>query len=334
MSTTNGANHAVLEAQAPVTSSRQALTPDLVIQRANEIRAFNRFYTQKIGVLQEGYLETPYPLTVMRLVFELGDRGEAIAADLARDLNLDQGYLSRLVARLKRDGMVAAHPAARDRRQFVLSLTAAGQAMFERANQQSQDDFVGLLQTMPDGDQRALVDSLRKAGALLGAPDRTSPPMIVLREHQPGDMGWILEAHGAIYAREYGFDARFEALAAEVVSQFLRTFDAARERCWIAERDGERVGCVAVVRASDDVAKLRILLVDPRVRGQGLGRTLVRECIRFARATGYRTMVLWTVDILEGARRIYESEGFRLVDQERFDGFGPTLTSQHWELAL
>jgi len=305
---------------------------DRIARRAAAIRRFNRLYTQRIGILEEGYLDTDYPLAAVRLVFELGDRGEAIAADLARELNLDPGYLSRLVNRLRRDGMLSRRPAPRDRRQSVLSLTDRGREVFEMVNRRSQDDIGSLLTSMPEADQRRLVEALGVAGRLLG--DVYPAPVVVLREHRPGDMGWVVQAHGALYADEFGWDERFEALVAEITAGFLRAFDPARERCWIAERDGSPVGCVFVVRQDDEVAKLRLLLVDPSARGGGLGRTLVRECIRFARAAGYRRMVLWTNDVLIGARRIYEAEGFSITDQTPHADFGKPMVGELWELAL
>lgn len=302
--------------------------------RAESVRAFNRFYTQKIGLLRADYFEAPYPLPLMRVIFELGRHGEAIAADLARDLALDQGYLSRLVKRLRRDGLVAAAPSTEDRRQQRLTLSERGLEVFAAADRRSAADVMTLLETMPEPDQQRLVAKLEGAGRLLGSRDTAAGPVVILREHRPGDMGWIVEANAVVYARDYGFDGRFEATVAEVVAAFLRDYNPARERWWIAERDGERVGCVAIARASDEVAKLRMLLVEPAARGLGLGRTLVRECIRFAREAGYRTLTLWTVDILAGARHIYESEGFRIVATEPFNGFGPSITSETWELAL
>jgi len=308
--------------------------PDNIVQRANAIRAFNRLYTQTIGVLQEGYLDTSYPLAAVRIIFELGEREQAIAADLGRDLNLDQGYLSRLVQRLKRDHVIARRPAEHDRRQSVLSLTKHGQAVFDHVNARSEHDFVTLLEAMPERDQRELVNSLQSAGRLLGGPEVHRAPVTVLRDHRPGDMGWVVQAHGAIYAREFGWNARFEALVAEIVAGFLRAIEPARERCWIAERDGAPVGSVFVVRHTDEIAKLRLLLVDPAVRGHGLGRTLVRECIRFASSSGYQRLMLWTNDILSGARHIYETEGFALVERTPHSDFGPPMMGETWELVL
>jgi len=308
------------------------MNDDRIARRAAAIRRFNRLYTQRIGILEEGYLDTDYPLAAVRLVFELGDRGEAIAADLARELNLDPGYLSRLVNRLRRDGMLGRRPAPHDRRQSVLSLTDRGREVFETVNRRSQEEIGALLASMPEADQRRLVEALGVAGRLLG--DVYPAPVVVLREHRPGDMGWVVQAHGALYADEFGWDERFEALAAEIVAGFLRTFDPAWERCWIAERDGIPVACVFVVRQDDEVAKLRLLLVDPSARGGGLGRTLVRECIRFARAAGYRRMVLWTNDVLAGARRIYEAEGFSITERTPHADFGKPMVGELWELAL
>lgn len=299
--------------------------------RAQAVRRFNRLYTRRIGVLAEGYLDTPWPLAAVRIVFELGDRGEAIAADVARDLSLDPGYLSRLINRLRREGLIERRAAAHDRRQSVLTLTGRGREIFETVNQRSQDDISALLASMSDGDQRRLVQSLETAAGVLG--DRQTP-VVVLREHRPGDMGWVVQAHGALYAEEFGWDARFEALVAEIVAGFLRQFDPARERCWIAERDGIQVGSVFVVRQDDETAKLRLLLVDPSARGSGLGRTLVRDCVRFARGAGYGRLVLWTNDVLAGARRIYEAEGFQITEQTPHMDFGIPMVGELWELAL
>jgi DNA-binding MarR family transcriptional regulator/N-acetylglutamate synthase-like GNAT family acetyltransferase len=307
---------------------------DILATRADSVRAFNRFYTQKIGVLDEGYLDTGYPVAALRVVFEIGQRGQAIAAGLARDLDLDQGYVSRLVKRLRRDGLVDTAPSPIDRRQAVLSLTDEGQSLFARIDQRSTADATALLAPLPGADQARLVAALREARQLLGDASPAPPPMVILREPRPGDFGWIVEAHGVLYHREHGFDARFEATAAEVVAAYLRAHDPERERWWIAERDGERVGCVGVTRGSESVAKLRLLLVDPGARGHGLGRTLVRECMRFARDAGYRTLTLWTVDVLAAARHIYASEGFRLVHAEPYDGFGRAVMSETWDLAL
>lgn len=300
--------------------------------RAQAVRRFNRLYTQRIGVLAEGYLDTTWPLAAVRIVFELGDRGEAIAADLARDLSLDPGYLSRLVNRLRREGLTDRRPAARDRRQSILSLTDRGREVFATVDRRSREEIGSLLASMPETDQRRLVEALGVAGRVLG--DAHPAPIVVLREHRPGDMGWVVQAHGALYADEFGWDARFEALVAEIVAGFLRTFDPVWERCWIAERDGVPVGCVFVVRQDDEAAKLRLLLVDPSARGGGLGRTLVQECIRFARAAGYRRLVLWTNDVLIGARRIYEAEGFSVTEQTPHADFGPPMVGELWELAL
>lgn len=300
--------------------------------RAQAIRRFSRLYTQRIGVLGEGYLDTAYPLAAVRIIFELGDRGETIAAGLARDLKLDPGYLSRLVNRLRRDGLIARASGAHDRRQSVLSLTDRGRELFDTVNRRSQEEISALLRTLPEVDQRRLAESLGVAARLLGGGQPA--PVVVIREHRPGDMGWVVQAHGALYSGEFGWDARFEALVAEIVAGFLHTFNPAQERCWIAERDGDQVGCVFVVRQDDEVAKLRLLLVDPSARGSGLGRMLVRECIRFARAAGYRKMMLWTNDVLVGARHIYESEGFQLVETAPHSDFGKPMTGETWELEL
>jgi DNA-binding MarR family transcriptional regulator/N-acetylglutamate synthase-like GNAT family acetyltransferase len=310
------------------------MSVDLIDRRALAVRQFNRFYTQKIGVLREGYLGSTYPLPAVRLLYELAHRQEAIAADLARDLNVDQGYLSRIIKRLRKDGLIRGETASHDRRQTILSLTAKGCEAYEEYNQRSQDETVALLAALPEPEQRRLVDALQTAGRLLGDSTRSAEPPVLLREPRPGDMGWVVEAHGTLYAHEYGWTAPFEALAAEVVARVMRQYDPSHDRCWIAERDGQRVGSVCVIRENEEDAKLRLLLVDPVARGRGLGRCLVQECIRFARATGYRRLVLWTTDALADARRLYASEGFRMTAQTPFSGFGEGLMQETWALEL
>ena len=311
------------------------LDPALNAQIA-QVRRFNRFYTQRIGVLGDAYLERPLTLTLARVIFELANRTDVTAADLSRDLTLNAGYLSRILGRLERQGLIARTPSPVDGRQVLLALTAEGHALFERINQRSHDEIAHLLTPIGTADRARMVAAMGAIERLLNgpgtAPDRQGP--ITLREHRPGDMGWVVQAHGELYAREYGWNSEFEALVAEIVAGFLRGYDPDRERCWIAERDGERIGCVFVVRGSDDVAKLRLLLVTPEARGSGLGRALVREVIRFARGRGYRTLTLWTNDVLTAARTIYTGEGFELRASGQHHSFGHDLVEQTWELTL
>ncbi len=300
--------------------------------RIARIRAFSRSYTRRIGLLEERLLHSPYSLSEGRVIWELAHRGSATAADLARDLGLDAGYMSRLVRRLAKRGDLAKHPDPDDGRSSILSLTEAGRAGFEAIDDASCREIAGLLDPLPDTLQERLVAHLDAARSVLdqGADDRTW----LLRPPAPGDLGWIVRAHGALYAREYGFDATFEALVAEIVADYARTHDPATERCWIAERHGDNVGCVMAVRSDDDTAQLRCLIVDPSARGLGIGRRLVTTCIDFARDVGYRRMMLWTVDGLHAARHLYEEAGFALVESTPEVLWGEERASQRWERDL
>lgn len=300
---------------------------------ATELRAFNRFYTKRIGVLDEGLLGGPLPLAEVRVLYELNARGSAIASELARDLGLDPGYLSRMLAGFKRRRWISTTVAPGDRRQRALMLTKAGEAAFAPLDQRAQEDAAALLATLDPGDRARLLGALRDVRALLGGAQRAAGP-IVLRAHRPGDMGLVIQRHGELYAREYGWDERFEALVASICAKFVDEFKPARERCWIAERDGKFLGCVFLVEKDSHTAQLRMLLVEPAARGSGLGRQLVAECIRFARAKKYKKIVLWTNSVLDAARHIYASFGFQLVKQGSHRSFGKQLVEQTWELAL
>jgi len=294
------------------------------------VRRFNRFYTRRIGVLRAGLLGSPYRLAEARLLYELAQGGQATASALGRDLGLDLGYLSRLLQGLKRRGLVRARRAAHDGRQSLLTLTAKGRQAFAVLDLRSREATGAMLAPLPEHDRERLVGAMRTVEGLLN----NKRGEIVLREHRPGDLGWIVHRHGALYAEEYGWDERFEALVAGIVARFVKHFDAARERCWIAEIDGERVGAVLVVKQSRSTAKLRLLIVEPGARGRGLGRRLVEECIAFARAKGYRKLVLWTQSNLAAARAIYKRCGFRRVRKERHSSFGYDLVGEFWQLAL
>lgn len=302
------------------------------MHRVDRIRRFNRFYTRRIGALREGLLGSPHPLPEARVLYELGQRGQCTATELGRDLDLDLGYLSRLVRGLKRGGLVQAKPAPGDARRSLLSLTGKGRKSFSTLDTRSRDEVSAMLSKLPAGDQARLVDAMRTVEALIGNEERGRE--IALRAHRPGDMGWVVHRHGALYAQEYGWDERFEGLVAGIVAKFVAGFDAARERCWIAEMDGEPVGSVCVMKAGKATAQLRLLLIEPRARGRGLGRRLVQECIAFARDKGYRRLVLWTQSDLAVARGIYKSCGFRMRKTERHAKFGIPMTGEYWELAL
>ena len=294
------------------------------------MRRFNRFYTRRIGALRGGLLGSPFPLPEARLVYELGRRGPCTATEIGRELELDAGYLSRLVQALRRRGVVQAKRSEEDARASRLSLTAKGRRAFVQLDSRSRDEVAAMLAALPEPEQERLVGAMQVVQGILEG--RKSE--IVLREHRPGDMGWVVQAHGELYAREYGWDERFEALVAGIVEKFVARFKPGRERCWIAELGGERVGSVFVVEQSKSVAKLRLLILEPRARGRGLGKQLVRECIDFARASGYRKLALWTQSNLAAARAIYGGCGFTLAKREPHAGFGVRLTGEYWELML
>jgi DNA-binding MarR family transcriptional regulator/GNAT superfamily N-acetyltransferase len=303
--------------------------------RIESIRRFNRFYTRQLGLLREGLLESSYSLTQARVIYELAHHEVVTATRLAGELRLDRGYLSRVLRGLQRQGLLEKRQSPEDGREYLLSLSESGQRAFAELNEASRREIQGLLESMGEVDQGRLVHAMATIERLLDAETEYGVPYI-LRPHQSGDMGWVVERHGILYNREYGWDATFEALVAEIVALFIKHFDPARERCWIAEREGENVGSVFLVRHPEraGVAKLRLLLVEPRVRGLGIGRRLVQECTRFARQVGYERITLWTNSVLDAARRIYESEGYVLVDEEAHHSFGHDLVGQTWELEL
>lgn len=297
------------------------------------IRSFNRFYTRQIGLLEEGLLRSEYSLTEARVLYELAQRDGLTASELGRDLGLDAGYLSRLLKKFDTLGLVTRTPSQEDARQSVLALTAAGQDAFAPLNKASHDEIAAMLRPLSAREKEELVRAMHTIQNLLGR--KPEPEVdITLRPHRPGDIGWVAHRQGILYHEEYGWDGTFEVLAAEIAAAFVRNFDHRWERCWIAERRGEIVGSVFVVRQSDEVAKLRLLYVEPSARGLGIGARLVDECVRFARAKGYRTLTLWTNDVLVAARRIYEKAGFQLVSEERHHSFGKDLVGQTWDLAL
>lgn len=295
------------------------------------IRSFNRFYTRQIGLLGEGHLDSPYSLTQVRVLYELAYRRQPTASEIGRDLGLDAGYLSRILRRFQKSGLVARRRSASDARQSHLLLTAKGHRAFAPLDRSAGEVISTLLAGLSGTERSVLVASMRTIERLLGSQRDAT---FNLRSHRPGDIGWVIQRHGALYFQEYGWDERFEALVAEIAAKFVQHFDPSRERCWIAEKDGEPVGSVFLVRQSDDVAKLRLLLVEPSARGLGVGQRLVEECIRFARETGYKTITLWTQDLLQAAGHIYRKTGFRLAREEPHALFGIEMTGQIWELDL
>jgi DNA-binding MarR family transcriptional regulator/GNAT superfamily N-acetyltransferase len=301
--------------------------------RVEAVRRFNRFFTRTIGVLRGGLLHTPYSLTEARVLFEVANREQATASDLSRELGLDPGYLSRTLAGLERRSLICKAPSEADGRRRILSLTADGLEAFGLLDARSREEIAELLDGLSEEEQRRLLTAMKSIEGLLGRGLKFSGPFFV-RPHEPGDMGWVVQRHGELYQREYGWDERFEALVAHIVADFIDEYDPSGERCWIAEMEGERVGCVFCVRGSETVAKLRLLLVEPGARGLGLGGYLVDECIRFARSHGYHKLTLWTNSVLDAARHIYEERGFRLVDEQEHNSFGRELVGQSWELEL
>jgi DNA-binding MarR family transcriptional regulator/GNAT superfamily N-acetyltransferase len=306
---------------------------DTLDERIGAVRHFNRFFTRQIGVLREGLLHSPYSLTESRILFELAHRSDLTASDLCRELGLDAGYLSRLLARLEQQELIEKVRAENDGRQRILRLTSQGKDAFALLDQRSRDEISEMLTDLSEEDQQRLLKAMQTIESVFDKGLKFSEPFF-LRPHEPGDMGWVTHRHGVLYAQEYGWDEHFEALVAQIVSDFITHYNPARERCWIAEMNGEIVGSVFVVQASDTVAKLRLLLVEPRARGLGLGSRLVEECIRFARRSGYQKLTLWTNSVLVAARHIYQKAGFTLVAQEAHHSFGHDLTSETWELPL
>ena len=301
--------------------------------RVEAIRRFNRFYTRKIGVLQEGFLGSAYSLTQGRVLYELAHRQKPTAAAVGAELGLDAGYLSRLLRGFKKEGMIHAERSATDGREALLSLTPRGRKAIAMLDRRSNKDVTARLQGVSEVDQRLLVTAMGAIESVL-APHAVENEPYILRPHQPGDMGWVVSRQGLLYAVEYGWDERYEALAAKIVANFIEKFDARRERCWIAERKGEIVGAVFLVKHSQTVAKLRLLHVEASARGLGIGKRLVDECVQFARRAGYKKITLWTQSILLAARHIYKQGGFRCVGKKRHHSFGHDLVAETWELKV
>ena len=297
------------------------------------VRRFSRFYSSRIGMLREKLHESPYSLTQARVLYELAQRDGLIATDLCQELGLDPGYVSRMLKGFEKSGLLTRKPSPEDARRSQVTLTRKGHAAFKRLEQGSNREVGEMLGTLGETDQQHLVDALGIVETLL-SPDANARQPYMLRPHQIGDMGWVVERHGVLYATEYGWDQQFEALVAELVCKFIRDFNPDRERCWIAELDGQRVGSVFLVEESKTRAQLRMLFIEAEARGHGIGRRLVEECIRFARQAGYSAMTLWTNDILHAARRIYEHAGFELTASEAHHSFGKDLVGQTWNLDL
>jgi DNA-binding MarR family transcriptional regulator/GNAT superfamily N-acetyltransferase len=302
-------------------------------QRVGAVRRFARFYTRRIGLLEEGLLESPFSLSQARVLYELAQQREATATALASALAIDHGYLSRILRGFEERDLIVRRRDKNDGRQVVISLTTKGHKAFASLDHRSQRETGDLLKHLDAAEQTRVVTAMDTIERLIGgdgAPERH----VTLRSHQPGDMGWVVARHGALYAAEYGWSSHIEAITADIVSGFLKSCDPARERCWIAEMDGEPVGSIFLVRDNDEVARIRLLIVDPKGRGLGIGRMLVEASIAFARSAGYRKITLWTHAVLTAARAIYQKQGFRLVEQWVHDDFGKPEPSETWELTL
>jgi DNA-binding MarR family transcriptional regulator/GNAT superfamily N-acetyltransferase len=300
--------------------------------RVDAVRAFNRFYTGVIGVLDEGLLRTDYSLTEARVLFELAQADSLDVGALRDAVAIDAGYLSRILARFEEKGLVQRGRSEEDARRRVVRLTARGRSVSGTLGRRSAEEIAGLLSTLGDAEQRRLLGAMGTIRTVL----REGPAQraVALRQPGPGDLGWIVERHGAIYQQEYGWDDRFEALVARIVADFAEHRDPRRDRAWIARVDGEPAGCVLCVHRDDEVAQLRLLMVEPSARGLGVGTRLVEEVLRFARDAGYARVTLWTNDVLRDARRIYERAGFEFVDGQPHADFGPEVVGQTWTLAL
>jgi DNA-binding MarR family transcriptional regulator/GNAT superfamily N-acetyltransferase len=330
----------MLAASMDLQTTRRTTVIDVDIdERVGAVRRFNRFYTRQIGVLRDRMLESPFSLAELRVLYELAHRTDPTAAELGKELGLDAGYLSRILRDLEKRGLIERTPSETDGRRSIVRLSDGGREAFSGLDARSRTEVEGMLGGLSAAEQRRVVDAMRTIESLLGAepePGAAKAPFLI-RSHQPGDMGWVVHRHGVLYAREYGWDERFEGLVARIVADFIQSFDARRERCWIAEREGEIVGSVFLVKhpeTPETVAKLRLLLVEPSARGLGIGKRLVDECTRFARQAGYQKITLWTNSVLHAARRIYQAAGYRLVHEEPHESFGQDLIGQTWELEL
>ncbi len=302
------------------------------------VRRFNRFYTRQIGVLRKTYLDSPYSLGEMRVLYELAHGDQLTASDIGRALDLDAGYLSRLLRNFKKRGLISRTTSAKDARQSHLALTARGRKLFAPMEQRSQQQAGAMLRTLDDAQQARIVAAMNAIETLLAsapAAKADAPARYVLRDPRPGDFGWIVSRHAELYAQEYGWAEPFEGLCAQIVADFVNNFDPKRERCWMAEIAGKNVGCVMLVKDEQpDVARLRLLLVDPKGRGLGLGTRLVDECVRFARAAGYKKITLWTHSVLTAARHVYENAGFTLTWSEPRHTWGQDVVAEFWDLEL
>jgi len=306
-------------------------------QQIAAVRRFNRYYTRQIGVLRKTFLDSPYSLGEARVLYEVASRRAPTASDIARSLDLDAGYLSRVLRNFERRGLIRRQPSSKDARQSHLTLTARGQKSFTPLDARSQRDTAAMLAKLEPADRARLIAAMTAIEGLLGgAPAAEAAPQrnYILRPPRPGDFGWIVKRHAELYAQEYLWREPFEGVCAQIVADFVNKYDASRERCWIAESNGENVGTVMLVNEGDGVARLRLLLVEPKARGLGIGARLTDEAVRFARGAGYRKITLWTHSVLTAARHIYQGAGFKLMRSEEHQSWGQPVVSEHWDLEL
>jgi DNA-binding MarR family transcriptional regulator/ribosomal protein S18 acetylase RimI-like enzyme len=302
-------------------------------QRVAAVRRFNRFYTQNLGVLRPGWLDSAFSLTEARVLYEIKQRDGVTASNIARDLGLDAGYLSRILRGFHRNGLIRKNVSPDDGRQSLLSMTALGRKAFDPLERRTERQVGALLGRLTASEQSHLISAMRAIETIIVSKPKVESE-IVLRRPRPGDFGWVIARHAELYAQEFGWADDFEGLCAQIVADFVSKYDANYERCWIAKMDGQNVGSVFLVKDSEKVARLRLLLVDPVARGRGLGTRLTNECIRFARMRGYRSITLWTHKVLTVARHIYERAGFQLMSSESRRSFGRNVISEHWDLTL
>ncbi|MFC1564215.1 GNAT family N-acetyltransferase [candidate division KSB1 bacterium] len=302
-------------------------------ERVNTVRRFNRFYTGKIGLLEKSLLKSGFPLTQARILYELAHREKCTSNDLVKELGIDQGYVSRILKKFEKDGLVRKNVSRNDMRQKFLVLTGKGKIAFRDLDERSKNENTALLRSLSDEDQDRVVKAMEAIEEILKNKKDSSEPYII-RPHKPGDIGWIIQRHGALYAEEYGWDETFETLCAGILVKFIEKYDPKRERIWIAERDGRKVGTVTLADTGDNIGQLRLLIVEPEARGKGLGYRLIRECIDFAKSNGYKIIKLWTQKNLLEARYLYEKAGFKLIQEEPHHSFGHDLVAEIWELVL
>jgi len=302
-------------------------------ERIAAFRGFNRFYTQKIGALENGYLQSPFSLAEARVLYEVAQRGETTASELSASLGLDMGYLSRMLSKLQEEEFIKRAPAEQDGRQRLIQVTSKGREAVQALDSRSHDQVGALLAELTAPQQANVLQAMSQIRRTLGDSPTSNEPYLI-RTHRTGDLSWIAYRHAVLYSQEYGWNQGFEALILEITANFLKNYDPKAERCWVAERSGEILGCVMLVKQTKRVAKLRLLLVEPSARGLGIGKRLVEECIHFARETGYEKMVLWTHSNLTAARGIYQKAGFQLVGTDSHEDFGLPVTAETWEMAL